>query len=424
MSHSGGIITASVDFERDIAAVLVVDSGDMETLYNHASVNMFSLKKPVDWHDSATRMDLRRPQINHPNDWFRAKLGDCGLRSKTFTDSTNLKNLITGGVLDGGLNGWEYVRDPENYRALDFDGYYHYARNPFDALELRLDGDVVEFSPGATIRFLYRNTRAGETSTIEVMFSDIKCTYNSARYAIDDMYFGFVIYSYTNGTYTWVAWRTASEKVGLMDSVFRDIAYELPTTEGKYRIVPIITFNQYNAHGQIQEGAGIIIPKVNFTEITVARSVAAAIFIDAFYLPDYNYPTSDDRYFGSNLYYYIQLKARSNQDTNFNAATIYFETQAGGWVSYLRITDVQNAGDTPTTNQTAFPTGAKLVSQNTVLRLPSTYNTIVWSQLVSSASMTFANFIRNGGRARITASATGSSGPLEYIVQVRPAAGI
>lgn len=122
--NSNGIITAPVRIKEDIATVLGVASADLGYLCSnlHGNTNKYSRKKPV----IIEGVDVN---LTQPTDWWKGENLQCGLRipyRKAITSCIN-------DYFDGSMRwGYDAPEPNKKYpaRALDFDGYYHYAINP------------------------------------------------------------------------------------------------------------------------------------------------------------------------------------------------------------------------------------------------------------------------------------------------------
>lgn len=132
MAHSNGKITAPINIETDIYAVLGI--GPTANGYDlgyacsnaHGKINIWSRCKPLRW----TSMDVNLTNSN----WWKGSDDNCGLLPKMVSGYTGIPD-----AMDGNLNGWEYQPPTGGnvpFRALDFDGYYHNARPPVRSFEV------------------------------------------------------------------------------------------------------------------------------------------------------------------------------------------------------------------------------------------------------------------------------------------------
>lgn len=116
----------------EVARCIGHNSLDVGTLCTSDKINMWAKYKPF---KSSTK------EIVSEND--RAT-SNYGIAINTFDASSNL-----GAILDAaaqGIFGWSTQKPDgspsEPYRLLDFDGYYHYCKNPFYVDNLSYDGCV------------------------------------------------------------------------------------------------------------------------------------------------------------------------------------------------------------------------------------------------------------------------------------------
>lgn len=102
----------------DVAYVLGEASGDVGTLCTSNSINKYAKYKPCGGSSPGTLSETERKAVN------------CGIDcsdSATGCFSTSLSNLLTRAKA---TNDWT-KGSPTWYRLLDFDGYHHYARQPY-----------------------------------------------------------------------------------------------------------------------------------------------------------------------------------------------------------------------------------------------------------------------------------------------------
>ena len=397
MSNSGSIITKPIDLCGDIAAVLNGDSADLWSLYNSSKVKMFSKKKPVPW--SINGIQNYYPQLDHPSDWFKGVNGDYGIISK----SAAVNNLRS--FLDGDLNGWTYSRDALMARMLDFDGYYHGAVNPFQSLYIGADRTGV--APGGTLTFEYQ-LASNIASDYQLGILDLYAyTPNrGGKMNLADMYLAFVIYQYSNGSYSYYDWCSAQVTLGVLatDPAMHSLAYTAPTTQGNYLFVPVLTNAKKESSSQAI-GDIVTIPCHGETAFTVSVTVNPYMQVDAFVL---NTGSGQNPDFGNKIYFYCTFFGGSNGG-QFNNINLSFETSQG--VGYLTLSNVQNAGSA----------GSLAVGANVSVRKPA--NSDVYSTNWTSSSVTLESFIRQlGGKARIYPP-SGSTIP-SYSVNVREAVGM
>lgn len=395
MSHSGGIIVADanggIDVRGDIATVLGVNSGDVWTLYNHAIVNKWSKKKPVNWSLNGT-MNVN-PQGAYPSTWFQGVNGNYGLVSASALTS----NLIS--KIDGGLNGWAYTRDTLAARVLDFNGYDQNAENPFDYLYLGLTPTTVASGGDITLEYQLRRDVSSDTNLGLFDLKAVLPTYGAVS-SLSILYLAVVIYK-NDGTY--YDWASADEQIGslLTDPAMHHFTFTAPTTLGTYKFVPVIVAARKQSASQAI-GDIVTIPGVTVKQFEVARNVEPYMEVDAFV---YNTGTGQNPNFGNTVYFYCTFYGGSNGGT-FNDISLSFETSTGS--PQMTLSNVQNGGSS----------GNLTVSANSEVRKPS--STSIYSK-TWAGSVSLENFIRQySGRARMY---PGSGSTIaQYIFTVREAA--
>lgn len=401
MGHTATRVYAPITIDphgvNDVGAVLGVNSGDWETLYNSVKVKMFSRKKPVPW--SINGIPNKEPQELHPNDWFKGINGDYGIVSKA-ADTTNLRSF-----LDGDMNGWEYQRDTLAARILDFDNYEHSVVNPFQSLYIGSDRAGV--APGGTLTFEYQ-LASNIASDVQLGILELYAytPRRGGKMLISDMYLAFVIYKYTNGAYSYYDWCSAQTTLGVLstDPAMHSLAYTAPSTQGDYLFIPVLTNAKKESSAQAI-GDIVTIPCQNETPLTVSVTVNPYMQVDAFVL---NTGSGQSPNFGNKIYFYCTFFGGSNGG-QFNNINLTFETSQG--VGYLNLSNVQNGGSP----------GALTVSANNNVRKPA--NSDVYSANWTSTFVTLESFIRQlGGKARIYPSSGSTINP--YSIIVREAAGM
>lgn len=114
MANNGGIISAPISINADIAPVLGVSSYDLGTLCTSTQVNKWSRKKPI--------------AVNQYQELTEAqwKANNYGYTIPTY----NTRPAVWQAYVNG--TGWNYVKPTAYFRATDFDGYYHFAKSPFE----------------------------------------------------------------------------------------------------------------------------------------------------------------------------------------------------------------------------------------------------------------------------------------------------
>jgi len=399
MSHAGNIITSPVDLRGDIAVVLAKNSGDLGTLYNANEVNMWSKKKPVDWHLSSLFMDHMFPQENHPNDWFKGYNGDYGIVSKSFNNISPVYAAI-----DGDKNGWVYQRDPVNFRALDFDGYYHAARNPFEHLYVGMDRTSV--APNGELTFEYQYSEPNIDTDHEIGITDIYC-YTPAgggKRTLGNMYLAFLIYHKVNGAYSYYGWTSIQETLSSLatDPAMHHLSYTVPNTQGDYQVIPVLTEIKKENENQAISSV-VTIPGTGILDFVVSQNVIPYMQVDAFV---YNIGTGQAPNYNNTIYFYCTFFGGTNGG-QFSNIKLAFETS--NEVAYMTLSNVQNGGSA----------GTLTVAASSNVRRPtgSDIYAATWSSMQS-----LENFIRQmGARARIYCDTTGTT-IQPYVVNIREAA--
>lgn len=124
MAHSNGRITAPVGIHNDIPQTLGIGSTDLGTQCTSPNVNRWSWLKPIELQDIFPSKEQRK------------------LLSGFFPESVSTPWGTTVKV-------FKYKKPSTYFRALDFDGYYHYAATPKAEVEKRGWTDV---PPGTDVR--------------------------------------------------------------------------------------------------------------------------------------------------------------------------------------------------------------------------------------------------------------------------------
>lgn len=130
MANSGGIISAPISINADIAPVLGVSSYYLGTLCTSSTVNMWSRKKPIQVNQYQELTEAQWKQYNY------------GYSIPSYSNLPAVWNAYVNGT------GWTYNKPTLYFRATDFDGYSHNARSPFN-VELLTTNPAI----GGTVRF-------------------------------------------------------------------------------------------------------------------------------------------------------------------------------------------------------------------------------------------------------------------------------
>ena len=130
MANSGGIISAPISINADIAPVLGVSSYYLETLCKSSTVNMWSRKKPIQVNQYQELTEAQWKQYNY------------GYSIPSYSNLPAVWNAYVNGT------GWTYNKPTLYFRATDFEGYSHNARSPFNVELLNTEPAI-----GGTVRF-------------------------------------------------------------------------------------------------------------------------------------------------------------------------------------------------------------------------------------------------------------------------------
>jgi len=380
------------------------DSGGTPTLrpLNSPRVNMWARYKPIKWSTSGSPVFF--PQEAHPNDWNKGIDGDYGIVSRSFSLVSDLYSAI-----DGGLNGWSYVRDEVVFRLRDFDGYYHNAPNPFSYLFIQ--ADRLSVAPSGTITFQYQ-LRFGGGSTTDPNSLGINDLYiytpsYGGKRAINSMYLAIVIYRKSGSSYIYEDWVSASETLEDLeeDRAMHSFQYTVPSLAGDYQFIPVLTTNQKVSSSQ---GIGDIatIPETNLVDFVVSNRVVPRMVVDAFV---YNTGTYENPNYNNKIYFICYFYGGNEEPGNFNSISITFIYNG---VGLKTIDNVQNGGTA----------GSLIVPAESNIKKPEgngNYYSIAWNV----SSMTLENLIRGGGIVRIYDNRNGSS-IIPYEQPIREAAAL
>lgn len=366
------------------------ENGGVEALrpLNPPRVNMWARYKPIKWSTSDSPVFF--PQGAHPGDWNKGIDGDYGIVSNSFSQVSGLYSAI-----DGDLNGWSYVKDGIVFRLRDFDGYYHYAPNPFSYLFIQ--ADRLSVAPSGTITFQYQ-LRAGGGSTTDPNSLGINDLYvytpgYGGKRAISSMYLAIVVYKKSGNSYIYEDWVSASETLEDLeeDMAMHSFQYTAPSVVGDYQFIPVLTTNQKVSSSQ---GIGdiVTIPETNIVDFVVSNRVVPRMVVDAFV---YNTGTYENPNYNNKIYFICYFYGGSEDPGNFNNISIAFIYNG---VGLKTINNVQSEGSAeqlvvPANSNTKKPTGS------------GNYYSISWDV----SSMTLENLIRGGGIVRIYDNRNGSS---------------
>jgi len=366
------------------------DNGGVEALrpLNPPRVNMWARYKPIKWSTSGSPVFF--PQGAHPSDWNKGIDGDYGIVSNSFSQVSGLYAAI-----DGGLNGWSYVKDGITFRLRDFEGYYHYAPNPFGYLFI--EADRLSVAPSGTITIQYQLRQGGGSTTDpdSLGINDLYVytpSYGGKR-AINSMYLAIVVYKESSGSFIYDGWESAGETLEDLeeDMAMHTFTYTASSLTGNYRFIPVLTTNMKESSSQAI-GDIVTIPETNFVDFVVSNRVVPRMVVDAFV---YNIGTYENPNYNNKVYFICNFYGGKEEPGNFNNISISFIYRD---VGLKTIDNVQNMG---TAGQLVVPAGSNIKKPEG----SGNYYSISWDV----SSMTLENLIRGGGIVRIYDNRNGSS---------------
>lgn len=163
---------------REVARCIGVGSEDLGTLMSHRNNNMWSRKKGVVINAKVVDYDLP--------EWWKGSEGNCGIAAPTRVATL----LQVYAQYDGKLNGWRHVLPHTNYRILDYNGYYHYAKPPITGMDAQEQYYKLEDAP-IQASIAYNENDIDETGSGSLQMSDIKID----NIPLDQWYVGVAILS-------------------------------------------------------------------------------------------------------------------------------------------------------------------------------------------------------------------------------------
>lgn len=351
-------------------------------------INMWARYKPIKW--STSNAPVFFPQGTHPSDWNKGLDGDYGIVSNSFSQVSSLYAAI-----DGSLNGWSYVKDGITYRLRDFEGYYHYAPNPFKYLFIQADRLSVAPSGTITIQYQLRQGGGSTTDPDSLGINDLYVytpSYGGKR-TISSMYLAIVVYKESNGSYIYEDWVSASETLADLeeDLAMHTFTYTASSEAGNYRFIPVLTTSMKELSAQAI-GDIATIPETNFVDFVVSTRVVPRMVVDAFV---YNTGTYENPNYNNKVYFICYFYGGSEDPGNFNNISISFVYRDVGLKTIDNVQNGETAGQlvVPAGSSTKLPAGS------------GDYYSIVWD----SGAMTLENLIRGGGMVRIYDNRAGSS---------------
>ena len=209
MANVGGLISAPISINADIAKVLGSSSYDLGTLCKSSAINMWSRKKPIQVNQYQELTDAQWKQYNY------------GYTIPTYTNLPAVWNAYIGGT------GWTYTKPTSYFRATDFEGYSHNASSPFDV-------ELLDTTPaiGGSVRFSMEDISDILTWGY---FSEFAPTYTGIQLGIMCL---------TDNGYGYYP-MTGPDGLTLLDIEWSKINCSLPSsqfTAGKsYRFCPVLT---------------------------------------------------------------------------------------------------------------------------------------------------------------------------------------
>lgn len=300
--NSSGIITAPVGIDADIAPVLGVASYDLGYLCSnqHGKTNKYSRKKPV----KIKGIDIN---LTQPADWWKGENKQCGLNIPHRKQITACIN----DYFDGSMK-WGYDAPEPNHvypaRALDFNGYYHYAMNPITVETFPNDIWLTVGQGECNLDFSLDIVTEGTDYNLGLSDIDIKQIDDSSEHIVD-WYPGLVFKSLNRNDY----FAMTSEKQLSTGSFDIRVSGTSNRLEGKWQVMPFLStipVDTYN--GDDKEGC-YICADVDPLTITIhapgtlTYGLLSAIFVDS---PDY--PKN------RKVSYIGQIINRRTSDTTFN----------------------------------------------------------------------------------------------------------
>lgn len=235
--NSEGIITSPVGVDADIAPVLGVPSYDLGYLCSnaHGKTNKYSRKKPV-------KIEGVDVNLTEPTTWWKGENLQCGLLIPYRTQIT----ACIDDYFDGSMK-WGYDAPEPNSkypaRALDFDGYYHYAQNPIATTgfpsTIWLEAGYGEW----ILRFSLDITTEGTEYNLGLSDIDIRQT-TGASESITDWYPGLV-FKKTDGSDCFAMSCENTLGTGSFDVEIRGAKERL---SGDWYIMPFLSTVQVNTY--------------------------------------------------------------------------------------------------------------------------------------------------------------------------------
>lgn len=261
MSHSFSIITSPVNIITDVAYVLGLTSTDLGVLCTSDSINMWSKKKPVDWHNSLDQKTRLCPQATRLTTWFMGYDGDYGIKPAKFTSSNFLYNAI-----DSEMNGWRYVKDSSTYRIADFIDYDHYAKNPFSFLSVEMEKYLIP--QGGTAKVIYSYNRNSIDTDHELSLYDLE--YGDSM-TPSTAYVVFLFYKLNSVSYVLDDWTSSSVTLSsiMSSGITYESEFQVSSNESEYKMIMCLGDTPRNGSTTQDIGKVVTIPQTNFISFKV-----------------------------------------------------------------------------------------------------------------------------------------------------------
>lgn len=337
--NSQGIISAPVGVAEDISIVLGVPSTDLGTLCSdrYKKINKFSKKKPVCMEGVDVNLTYTIPGY----EWWRAYNGQCGISIPT------LKMTSTAAAVEKFFDGsmrWTYEAPPPSVkfpaRALDFDGYYHYATPFFSSENLPKD---IWLIAGYGEHYMQLSLDVMTTGTEHNLgLSDLKIQHDGTlgeSENLSDWYPGVLM---KKGDY----WFVQTSKTVVGDYSFDiKVSGDQDTLAGTWQVVPILSSKPVNTYaGEDVEALYILVDYTKseseeFKPIeirvhklgTLVYGLANAYWASGEDIPNYRY-----------VDYYAYIHNNSTSDYMFKEVKIFIGYTEDGKHPYDSITGLIN----------------------------------------------------------------------------------
>ena len=264
--NKDGIITAEdsgIGIDADISPVLGVGSDDLGYLCSnqHGKINIWSRFKPMIWNDVSIHMYDDYVNNNDKSKWWQGNPStkQCGLYipylAASYANTPSRLSTFFTDEMYWTLDAPE-PNSVQPARALDFDGYNHYAINPiaFDNVPA-----IVPVSSGRRFQLDLEIATQGDTHNLG--FKDI-CFKGDP---LSNWYLGLIMRKTETRTYV----VTSDTPIGSNGSMSIEFDADGDWLWGKWEIVPIITDKELNTVTGENSATYIISANCKPTEIKV-----------------------------------------------------------------------------------------------------------------------------------------------------------